>query len=231
MPDAVMDKAVATALDSIIGCAGERCLAGSVIISIGDETARLVEQRIVELAKKIVVGDGMDPKTQMGPVISQAAKERISILIQSAADEGGRILLDGRQGVEKMSGFFLKPTVITNVVPTMRVAREEIFGPVVCLSKAKTLEEAIAWINSCDYANTTTIFTTNGGAARKFSYEVHPSMVGINIGVPAPMAFFSFGGSKDSFFGDIKVHGAAALNFYTDTKVSIQRWLSDASIW
>jgi malonate-semialdehyde dehydrogenase (acetylating)/methylmalonate-semialdehyde dehydrogenase len=113
----------------------------------------------------------------------------------------------------------------------MRVAREEIFGPVVLLSKVDTFDQAIAWINRSNYANTTTLFTTNGGLARKFCNEVDPSMIGINIGVPAPMAFFSFGGSKDSFFGDIKAHGARAVDFFTDKKTVTERWLADSNVW
>jgi malonate-semialdehyde dehydrogenase (acetylating)/methylmalonate-semialdehyde dehydrogenase len=113
----------------------------------------------------------------------------------------------------------------------MKIAKEEVFGPVVLLAEAKTMEESIAWINSSSYANTTTLFTTSGAAARKFSYEVDPSMIGINIGVPAPMAFFSFGGTKDSFFGDVKAHGKACIKFYTDTKVTVERWMSEGNIW
>ena len=113
----------------------------------------------------------------------------------------------------------------------MRIAKEEVFGPVILLAESDSLDDCIAWINSSPFANTTTLFTTSGAAARKFSYEVDPSMIGINIGVPAPMSFFSFGGSKDSFFGDVKAHGNACVTFYTDTKVTVERWGSNASIW
>jgi malonate-semialdehyde dehydrogenase (acetylating)/methylmalonate-semialdehyde dehydrogenase len=122
-------------------------------------------------------------------------------------------------------------TVIAGIKPHMRIAQEEVFGPVILLSQVPTLDEAIAWLNGSEYANTTTLFTSSGAAARKFSYEVDPSMIGINIGVPAPMAFFSFGGSKNSFFGDIKAHGHASVDFYTDTKVTVERWFKDSSIW
>ena len=203
LPDAVMDKAVSTALESIIGCAGERCLAGSVIICVGDDTYRAVKERIVASATDVSIGDGMDPRIQMGPVITKEAKERIKSLIQSAADEGAKILLDGRKDVDHLPGYFLKPSVIGDVTEKMRVAQEEIFGPVVLLAKVKTFDEAIQWINRCSFANTTTLFTQSGPAERKFCNEVTPSMIGINIGVPAPMAFFSFGGAKDSFYGDI----------------------------
>ena len=167
----------------------------------------------------------------MGPLISQVAKDRVKGLIQSAVDEGARLLVDGRQGVDQMKGFFLKPSVIADVKKNMRVAKEEIFGPVVCLTKVESMDEAIGWINSSSFANTTTLFTSSGAAARRFCYEVEPSMIGINIGVPAPMAFFSFGGAKDSFFGDVKVHGTACMEFFTDTKVTVQRWINNSSIW
>jgi malonate-semialdehyde dehydrogenase (acetylating)/methylmalonate-semialdehyde dehydrogenase len=228
--DAVMDKAVATALESVIGCAGERCLAGSVILSIGDDTYAEVKKRMVPLAADISVGDGLDPHVNMGPVISAESKTRIEGLIQSAIDEGAELLLDGRKDVPS-KGFFLKPTVLGNVTEKMRVAQEEIFGPVVLLAKAKTLDEGIAWINRMSFANTTTIFTSSGPAARKFCSEIAPAMVGVNIGVPAPMSFFSFGGSKDSFYGDIKAHGSSSVNFFTDEKIITQRWISDSNVW
>jgi len=228
---ALFDKAVLTALDSIIGCAGERCLAGSVVITVGDESFNEVEEKMVAAASKIRIGNGNDDSVQMGPLISQEAKDRVSQMIETAVKEGAKILLDGREGIDDMQGYFLKPTVLTNITPEMEIAKLEVFGPVVCLAKAKSLDESIHWINSSSYANTATLFTTSGAAARKFTYEVSPSMVGINIGVPAPMAFFSFGGSKDSFFGDVKVHGKASVEFFTDTKVSIQRWVKDSSIW
>lgn len=231
LPDAVTDRTVNTALESVIGCAGERCLAGSVIVCVGNETYKEVKNQMVAAAADISVGDGMDPRVQMGPLISQESKDRVQMLIQSAEDEGAQILLDGRKTLDHLPGFFLRPTVIGEVTEKMRVAQEEIFGPVILLSKVSTLDEAIQWINRCPYGNTTTIFTANGPAARKFSSEVAPSMIGINIGVPAPMSFFSFGGSKDSFFGDIKAHGAGAVRFFTDEKIITERWISDSNVW
>jgi malonate-semialdehyde dehydrogenase (acetylating)/methylmalonate-semialdehyde dehydrogenase len=231
LPDALVDKTVSIALESIIGCAGERCLAGSVLVCVGDETYQQVKEKMVKAASDISIGDGMDPNIQMGPLISMESKERVKGLIQSAVDEGAKLLLDGRKDVDHLPGYFLKPSVIADVVETMRVAREEVFGPVVLLAKVKTMDEAIQWINGCNLANTTTVFTSSGAAARKFCSEVAPAMIGVNIGVPAPMSFFSFGGSKDSFFGDIKAHGAHAVHFYTDEKIITQRWMSDSNIW
>jgi malonate-semialdehyde dehydrogenase (acetylating) / methylmalonate-semialdehyde dehydrogenase len=231
LPDAIMDQAIRTALESIIGCAGERCLAGSVIVCVGDETYKQVSETIVRFSKEVSVGNGLEKGTHMGPLISPSAKERVKGLIESAKKEGAEILVDGRVGVDQMKGYFLKPSVVAGVTKEMRIAREEVFGPVVCLAKVNSLDEAIHWLNDSPFANTTTLFTSSGAAARKFSYEVDPSMIGINIGVPAPMAFFSFGGSKDSFFGDIKAHGSACIDFYTDSKVTIQRWIKNSNIW
>jgi len=145
--------------------------------------------------------------------------------------EGATLLLDGRKSYESQKGFFLGPTVLADVKPEMEIAQVEVFGPVVCLGRASDLKKAIDWINSSPFANTTSLFTTSGRAAREFRHEVDPSMIGINIGVPAPMSYFSFGGSKDSFFGDIKAHGRQCVDFFTDAKVSIERWGGEANIW
>jgi malonate-semialdehyde dehydrogenase (acetylating)/methylmalonate-semialdehyde dehydrogenase len=231
LPDAEIEKAAATAYESITGCAGERCLAGSVVVSVGKDTAKKIEEFVLTNAKKTVIGNGLDEKVTMGPLISKAAKDRVKGLIQSAVDEGAKILLDGREGVDQLPGYFLNATVITGIKPHMKIAKEEVFGPVVLLAEVESLDEAISWINSSPFGNTTTLFTTSGAAARKFSYEVDPSMIGINIGVPAPMSFFSFGGTKDSFFGDVKAHGHRSITFYTDTKFTVERWGSNSSIW
>ncbi|NBX83786.1 CoA-acylating methylmalonate-semialdehyde dehydrogenase [bacterium] len=228
LPDATIDTTVKTCLESIVGCAGQRCLAGSVILAVGKAHDEVRDQ-IVRAASDMIVGDGADPRTQMGPIISKASVERIKGLIQSAVEEGAQVLLDGREWTGK--GFFLKPTVIAGIKPHMRIAKEEVFGPVVCLAEVKSLNEAIAWINSSSFANTASLFTGSGAAARQFSYEAAPAMLGLNIGVPAPMSFFSFGGAKDSFFGDVKAHGSASMMFYTDTKVTISRWNKNSNIW
>lgn len=228
LPDANLETSVKTCLESIVGCAGQRCLAGSVVICVGN-TYDEVKKQMLRAASDMIVGDGADPSTQMGPVISKSSVERIKGLIKSAVDEKAEILLDGRNYSGK--GYFLKPTVIGEVRAEMRIAREEIFGPVVCLARAKSLDEAIQWINQSPFANTASLFTSSGAAARQFSYEAAPAMLGLNIGVPAPMSFFSFGGAKDSFFGDIKAHGQSGIQFFTDTKVTIQRWNKDSNIW
>ena len=235
MPDAMEktmgQKSIATAFESITGCAGERCLAGSLVLCIGKETYESFKNGCVTLAKNLVVGSGLDPKTSMGPLISMEAKERVSGLIDRAIKQGAKALYDGREGLEKLKGYFLKPTILSNIKADMEIAQEEIFGPVVLLAEVESLQNAIDWINALPLANTTTIFTNNGAHARKFASEVDPSMIGVNIGVPAPMSFFSFGGSKESFFGDIKAHGKASVRFYTDTYTTIYRWHHEGSIW
>jgi malonate-semialdehyde dehydrogenase (acetylating)/methylmalonate-semialdehyde dehydrogenase len=225
MPDAAMGPSTANACASVFGCAGQRCLAGSVVVAVGDGYDRVKEGILAE-AKKLVVGDGLDERTTMGPVISEASKDRILDMIQVGLDEGAELLLDGRnQTVDGMEGgYWLGPTIFDKVSPEMRIAREEIFGPVLCIIHAKDLDEAIEITNKSAYGNASSIFTQSGAAAREFKYRVNPSMLGVNIGVAAPMAFFPFGGAKDSFFGNTKAHGPDAIDFYTDRKVVISRW-------
>jgi len=225
MPDADMEKSVAAAVESCFGCAGERCLAGSVILAVG-KAHDMLRERVVEVAKQIHVGNGLEPNVTMGPVISAKHKERVLSYIQKGIDEGATLLLDGRPTGKNDPGYFIGPTVFADVDPSMVIAREEIFGPVICISKVDSLEEATRIIESHPLGNTTSIFTSSGKAARDFQYNVAVSMVGINVGVPAPMAYFGFGGARGSFFGDTKAHGQESMNFYTDKRVIINRWFS-----
>ena len=238
LPDAVMDQSIKAMVDSCYGCAGERCLAGSILVGVGDAYPKMKELVLKEV-EKVVVGSGLEPQTTLGPVISKAAKDRISRDIETAIKEGAEVLADGRKikvdGFEK--GYFLGPTVLDKINKGTLMAKKEIFGPVIGLMQVKSLDEAIDLLNSSEFANTTSLFTNNGGAARTFIQKVTPSMVGINIGVPAPMAFFSFGGSKDSFFGDIKVHGKSSVEFFTEKHTAMIRWYEQgteaslSSIW
>jgi len=225
LPDAVMEPSIDNAAGSVFGCAGQRCLAGSVLVAVGDAYDP-VKQGVLEYAKNVVLGDGLEPETTMGPVISPAAKERIEKMIQVGVDEGAELLLDGRgrtvEGYE--GGYWLGPTVLDKVRPEMRVAREEIFGPVLSLVHAKDFDEAVDIVDASEYGNAASIFTQSGKAARDFRYRVGPSMLGVNVGVAAPMAFFPFGGARNSFFGDVKAHGPDAVQFFTDRKVTITRW-------
>jgi malonate-semialdehyde dehydrogenase (acetylating)/methylmalonate-semialdehyde dehydrogenase len=226
MPDAVMPKSIQNVSDSIYGCAGQRCLAGSIVIGVGDAYEK-VRDGLVAAAKAIVVGDGTQPGVTMGPVISARHKDKVLSYIQKGVEEGAKLLLDGRTlklGGELEKGNFLGPTVFEGVRPEMTIVKEEIFGPVVSLMRAKDLNEAIEQLNSTEFANAASIYTSSGKSAREFKYRAHPAMLGVNIGVAAPMSMFPFGGSKQSFFGDVKAHGSAGVDFYTDKKVVIQRW-------
>ncbi len=225
MPDAAMDKACEISSESAFGCAGERCLANSVVIAVGDAYDR-VKQGLVDHAKKIRIGDGLDPATTMGPVITKEHREKILSYIEKGIAEGATLALDGRAGTDPKNpgGNWLGPTIFTDVTPEMTIAKEEIFGPVLCLMKSESLDSAIDIVNAHPQANASSIFTTSGRAAREYRYRVHPAMLGVNIGVAAPMAFFPFGGSKQSFFGDVKAHGRDSVEFYTEKKVVISRW-------
>jgi malonate-semialdehyde dehydrogenase (acetylating)/methylmalonate-semialdehyde dehydrogenase len=225
MPDADFDRAIDNITESFYGCAGERCLAGSVLVPVG-EAHREARDRLVDSARSLKVGDGLEPGVQMGPVISGAHRDRVKHYIDVGVEEGAKLVLDGR-GVQvdgRESGFFIGPTVFDDVSPRMAIGRDEIFGPVASIHAVKNLDEAIALMELHQNANATSIFTSSGKAAREFSRRATASMVGVNIGVAAPMAYFPFGGARDSFFGDLKVHGRDAFEFYTDKKVTITRW-------
>jgi len=225
MPDADMDRAAQVSTESCFGCAGERCLANSVVLGVGAAYDAMVE-RLVSEAKKIKVGDGTESGVVMGPVISRAHREKVLGYIEQGLKEGATLALDGRsyKDPKNPDGYYLGPSVFTNVTPDMVIAKEEIFGPVLCVMKAGTFDEAVAIVKRHELGNASSIFTSSGKAAREYRYQVEPSMLGVNIGVAAPMAFFPFGGAKGSFFGDIKAHGTDAVDFYTDKKVTITRW-------
>lgn len=225
MPDADWDRSIEVITESFYGCAGERCLAGSVLVPVG-EAHREARDRMAESAKALRVGDGMESGVEMGPVITARHREKVLGYIEKGVQEGAKLVVDGRKhavsGSEK--GFFLGPTLFDEVKPSMTIGHEEIFGPVAAITPVKDLREAIDVMHAHPNANATSIFTTSGKAAREFARLATASMVGVNIGVAAPMAYFPFGGAKDSFFGDLKVHGRDAYEFYTDKKVVISRW-------
>jgi malonate-semialdehyde dehydrogenase (acetylating)/methylmalonate-semialdehyde dehydrogenase len=225
MPDADLDRSIDVITESFYGCAGERCLAGSVLVPVG-EAHGPAKERLLESARALKVGDGTQPGVEMGPVISARHKERVEGYIATGVSEGAELLLDGR-GLRvpgREEGFFLGPSLFDRVAPSMAIGHEEIFGPVAAITPVKTLQEAIDVMHAHPNANATSIFTSSGKAAREFGRLATASMVGVNIGVAAPMAYFPFGGAKDSFFGDLKVHGRDAFEFYTDKKVVISRW-------
>jgi malonate-semialdehyde dehydrogenase (acetylating) / methylmalonate-semialdehyde dehydrogenase len=223
MPDADLDRGMDAIVESFYGCAGERCLAGSVLVPVGEAHAT-ARERMVAAVQALKVGDGMEPGVQMGPVISAPHRAEVASYIDKGLSEGAKLLLDGRKARVPDRGFFLGPTVFDEVAPSMSIGRDEIFGPVASITPVKTLAQAIEVMQSHPNANATSIFTSSGKSAREFARLATASMVGINIGVAAPMAYFPFGGAKDSFFGDLKVHGRDAYEFYTDKKVIISRW-------
>jgi malonate-semialdehyde dehydrogenase (acetylating)/methylmalonate-semialdehyde dehydrogenase len=182
--------------------------------------------RLVEAARALTVGDGLEPGVTMGPLISAKHRERVVGYVEKGVAEGARLVLDGRatRVAGRPGGFFVGPTVFDNVSPAMAIGREEIFGPVAAVCPVKNLDEAFRVMEAHPNANATSIFTSSGKAAREFSHRATASMVGVNIGVAAPMSYFPFGGARDSFFGDLKVHGRDAFEFYTDKKVTISRW-------
>jgi malonate-semialdehyde dehydrogenase (acetylating) / methylmalonate-semialdehyde dehydrogenase len=221
MPDAELESAVDGVLSSAFHAAGQRCLANSVCVAVGDVYEPL-RQRLAEKGEAMVVGEGLDPDVEVGPVISGAAYERIHEWIDKGLAEGGELVLDGRgKGVEE--GHFIGPTII-ETGPEAEIAKEEIFGPVLTLVRARDLEHALEIMNSSPKGNAASIFTTSGGTMRKFRYQAQAGMIGVNIGVAAPMSFFPFTGWKDSFFGDLHAHGRDAIEFYTEKKVVITRW-------
>jgi malonate-semialdehyde dehydrogenase (acetylating)/methylmalonate-semialdehyde dehydrogenase len=225
MPDANIEASVRNILGAAYGCAGQRCLAAAVVVGVGDAYDK-VRDELVKQASKLRVGYGLDEKTQMGTVISPAAKERIEKMIDRGVSEGAEVVLDGRGiQVEGMDGTFVGPTILGEVKPGTLVASEEIFGPVLGLMRADSFEDAVEVINSSRFGNAASIFTNSGKYAREFKYKVNAGNIGVNIGVAAPSASFPFGGQKDSFFGDLHGQGSDAIEFYTERKIIIERWL------
>ena len=230
LPDADMPMATQIISDSAFGCAGQRCLAVSVAITIG-EAQKTFRDSIADAASKLKVGNGLDKDVQMGPVITQQSKERVESLIGLGEKQGAKILLDGRNSkIPKYeSGNFVNPTILDHVPATSDLADTEIFGPVLSLVHADSMDEALAFLEQSVYGNQASLFTSSGSAARRFRYEAPAGNIGINIGVAAPMAYFPFSGWKNSFFGDLHGQGRDAIEFYTDKKVVVERWAKEHS--
>jgi malonate-semialdehyde dehydrogenase (acetylating)/methylmalonate-semialdehyde dehydrogenase len=224
LPDAVIDKTVDGIIGSAFGAAGQRCMAGSVVVTVGEAHDKLMPP-LREAAAALRVGDGLDESTQLGPVVSEQARERIAGAIGRAVDEGAALSLDGRESAPA-EGCFLGATILDDVAPDSEAAREEIFGPVLSVIQAATLDEAIETVNRSRFGNGVSIFTESGASVRRFRHEVQAGMVGVNIGVAAPVAFFPFSGWKDSFLGDLHAHGTDAVDFYTRKKTVTSRWFS-----
>jgi len=231
MPDAKLEPMIRNMVTSCYGCAGQRCMASSAIVCVGDQTYRTVLDAFVEASRQVLVANPLDPAVAeeamvMGPVISARSRRFILEMIQTGIDEGARLALDGRHltvpGCER--GHFLGPTVLADVKPGMQVHRSEIFGPVVVVLKAESLDEAIRIINDHPYGNGASIYTQNGHHARRFKLHVRAGMIGVNVGIPAPVAALPFGGMKESIFCDIKAQGKAVIDFFTEKKIVTERY-------
>ena len=225
MPDAVIDRTVSNILGSAFGAAGQRCMAGSVVVAVGDAKGPLLEQ-LKARTEALAVGDGLADGTDVGPVVSTTSRDRILGWIDRGLEEGATMVVDGRSPAADPSGAVVGPTILADVTADMDIALEEIFGPVLSVIHADSLDEAIDIVNASRYGNGTSIFTESGAAVRRYRHDVEVGMIGVNIGVAAPVAFFPFSGWKGSFFGDLHAHGTDAVEFYTRKKTVTTRWFS-----
>jgi malonate-semialdehyde dehydrogenase (acetylating)/methylmalonate-semialdehyde dehydrogenase len=228
MPDAYLEQAVGATQLSAFGCAGERCMAGSIAVPVGKVADSFVEQ-LCQSAGRMKVGptDG-GAEVDMGPVITRAHLDRVAGYLEIGRREGAELALDGRECAPEGDGFLIGPSVLDRVKPSMQVARDEIFGPVLSVIRADDLEEALAIGRECPYGNGASIFTRSGWAARQFKHHFNAGMIGINVGVPAPMAWFSFTGWNRSFFGDLHIQGTESIQFYSQQKLTMTRWFESA---
>jgi malonate-semialdehyde dehydrogenase (acetylating)/methylmalonate-semialdehyde dehydrogenase len=222
MADADMPKTVEAIIGSAFGAAGERCLAGSVLVPVGDAAGPLLDL-LVKRTKAMKVGDGAHTDVEMGPLVTSDHRNRVGSYVDKGIAEGAVPLVDGREN-DKNGNCFLGPTIFDKVTPDMTIAKDEIFGPVLSVIRVKTLDDAIELVNNSPFGNATVIFTQSGKSAREYSSRCEVGMVGVNVGVAAPMAFFPFAGWKNSFFGDLHAHGKDAVGFYTEQKVIMSRW-------
>jgi malonate-semialdehyde dehydrogenase (acetylating)/methylmalonate-semialdehyde dehydrogenase len=225
LPDADIEMAADAAVSAAYGSAGERCMAVSLLVAVGDVADPLVAA-IKQRIPNVKVGDGMDSASEMGPLITREHRDKVASYI--GADEGATVVVDGRDGCPD-DGFFLAPTLIDGVEPGMKAYEDEIFGPVLSVTRVSTYDEAVRLVNESPYGNGTALFTRDGGAARQFQFEVQAGMVGINVPIPVPVAYYSFGGWKASLFGDRHIYGPEGIDFYTRSKVVTSRWPDPAT--
>jgi malonate-semialdehyde dehydrogenase (acetylating)/methylmalonate-semialdehyde dehydrogenase len=228
LPDADLDMAADAAVSAGYGSAGERCMAVSMLVTVGGVADQLVE-KIKERIPKVKVADGFEPDAEMGPLVTREHRDRVASYIERAPAEGATVVVDGRDSCPDGDGFFLGPSLVDNVSPQMANYRDEIFGPVLGITRVETYEEAVRLVNENPYGNGTAIFTRDGGVARQFQFDVQAGMVGINVPIPVPVAYYSFGGWKSSLFGDRHIYGPEGIDFYTRTKVVTSRWPDPAT--
>jgi malonate-semialdehyde dehydrogenase (acetylating) / methylmalonate-semialdehyde dehydrogenase len=228
LPDADIDMAADAAVSAAYGSAGERCMAISHVVAVGDAGDALVEA-IKERLPKVKVGSGMEPDSEMGPLITRAHRDKVASYLDSGPAQGATLVADGRETAPDGNGFFLGVSLLDNVTPEMDAYKDEIFGPVLGITRVDTYDEALRLVNENPYGNGTAIFTRDGGVARQFQFDVQAGMVGINVPIPVPVAYYSFGGWKSSLFGDSHVYGPEGINFYTRGKVVTSRWPDPAT--
>jgi malonate-semialdehyde dehydrogenase (acetylating) / methylmalonate-semialdehyde dehydrogenase len=228
LPDADIEMAADAAVSAAYGSAGERCMAISHVVAVGDAADPLVEA-INERLPKVKVGPGIDPDSEMGPLITREHRDKVASYIDSGREQGARVVADGRETAPDGDGFFLGVSLLDDVTPEMDAYKDEIFGPVLGVTRVDTYDEALQLVNENPYGNGTAIFTRDGGVARQFQFDVQAGMVGINVPIPVPVAYYSFGGWKASLFGDSHIYGPEGINFYTRGKVVTSRWPDPAT--
>ena len=228
LPDADIEMAADAAVSAGYGSAGERCMAVSMLVAVGDAGDELVGA-IKQRLPKVKVGDGMDPDAEMGPLVTREHRDKVASYIDRGRAEGATVVTDGRESAPDGDGFFLGVTLLDDVRPEMDVYKDEIFGPVLGVTRVDTYDEAVRLVNENPYGNGVAIFTRDGGVARQFQFDVNVGMVGINVPIPVPVAYYSFGGWKNSLFGDLHVYGPEGIQFYTRGKVVTSRWPDPAT--
>ncbi len=228
LPDADIDMAADAAVSAGYGSAGERCMAVSVVVTVGDAAEPLIEAIKARLPK-VKVGSGLDPESEMGPLITRAHRDKVASYLDSAAEQGAKVIADGRELDVDGDGFFLGVSLVDEVTPEMDCYRDEIFGPVLSIVRAGTYDEAVRLVNENPFGNGTAIFTRDGGVARQFQFDAQAGMVGVNVPIPVPVAYYSFGGWKASLFGDRHIYGPEGIDFYTRGKVVTSRWPDPAT--
>ena len=228
LPDADIDMAADAAVSAGYGSAGERCMAVSMLVAVGHAADDLVDA-IKERLPKVKVGDGMNPDSEMGPLVTQEHRDKVASYIEKGREEGAKIVTDGRESAPDNGGFFLGVTLLDDVKPEMDVYKDEIFGPVLGVTRVETYDEAVELVNGNPYGNGVALFTRDGGVARQFQFDVKAGMVGVNVPIPVPVAYYSFGGWKNSLFGDLHIYGPEGIQFYTRGKVVTSRWPDPAT--
>jgi malonate-semialdehyde dehydrogenase (acetylating)/methylmalonate-semialdehyde dehydrogenase len=228
LPDADIEMAADAAVSAAYGSAGERCMAISVVVAVGDSADPLVGA-IKERLPKVKVGDGMDPSSEMGPLVTREHRDKVASYLDSGPEQGATLLADGRETAPSNGGFFLGVSLLDDVTPEMDAYRDEIFGPVLSVVRVPTYDEALKLVNDNPYGNGVALYTRDGGVARQFQFEVNVGMVGINVPIPVPVAYYSFGGWKSSLFGDRHIYGPEGIDFFTRTKAVTSRWPDPAT--